>query len=261
MLTRLHLLVTGMILTYCNSHISEFCKLFTVKHPVKWLMKIDYVEMLDKNPNAGPPEQAEIRERANRAGALALLGLSAVGLLTSAFVPLFYSHFSTKTKGLFRDDLKSVHWYHRVKFPGITLRLIWIWAQLFYALCSFAIVLIPVPLGKVIIVSFMGVCWGVITWAPMAMVNIEILRIGESHTRLDADGKPDEETSVGTMLGINNIYIAAPQILGLLASSVIFLFVRKAGATNAIMGTSWVLAMGGVASLGAALMLYYIKDR
>lgn len=95
----------------------------------------------------------------------------------------------------------------------------------------------------------------------MALVSIEILRIGENQTQYDGEGQQSEETSVATMLGINNIYTAAPQIVGLLASSVIFFFVKQAGATNAIAGTSWVLVMGGIASAGAALMLCYIKDR
>jgi len=223
--------------------------------------QLEYVKLIHQHPNSEKTEQDELREMANRAGVTALLGLSSIGLATSVFLPLIFAHFSMSNRDMQRLGPITKPWYTRLKFQWLTLRVIWICSQLFYSACAFAIVLTPFLAGKIIIISLMGICWGVTTWAPMALVSMEIMRIQDNHATHELEAQAAEESRVATMLGINNVYTAAPQIFGLLASSVIFFFVKKAGATNAIPGTSWVLAMGGVASLLAAAVLHDIEDK
>ena len=229
--------------------------------------------------------------------------------------------------------------------------------QTIYALCSFGILAVKEPLGKVVVASIVGVNWGVLTWVPAALVNMEILRmkreisdgaairlsitsgesggtdidedsddnsltaanerfvangsegssrsqsaealkdisgdgldkgkgaIAPSHHRArssrrdfgqdgddDDDDEDEQSGTVGTVLGINNVYIAAPQIIGLLAcSAIIWFFGRTSGVSAegrssddggmAAAGTGWVIGLGGLASLGAVALLWSVEER
>ena len=81
----------------------------------------------------------------------------------------------------------------------------------------------------------------------------------------EPEKEQDQNNAVGTVLGINNVYIAAPQIVGLLCCSAIFWLLGTSDSQRTIdegvKGTEWVIGLGGIASLGAVGLLWGVEER
>ncbi|KAH8747365.1 hypothetical protein F5882DRAFT_525592 [Hyaloscypha sp. PMI_1271] len=75
------------------------------------------------------------------------------------------------------------------------------------------------------IAGLMGFSIAVVQWIPFTLINIAIID-------MDGGSKPESGDSAGragTVLGIHNAFIAAPQILSSLACTVVFNFVKGEG--------------------------------
>jgi solute carrier family 45 protein 1/2/4 len=133
-----------------------------------------------------------------------------------------------------------------------SLKNIWLASHLFYAACMLSIPFITTTQAVTIIVCLLGIPWSITIWVPYALIGIEISGIRQAAALGSNTGSLHDST--GAILGVHNAAIALPQILATLGASLIFW-----GMGNA--GLSWVIACGGLAALGAAVMTAGVVER
>ena len=96
------------------------------------------------------------------------------------------------------------------------------------------------------LVALLGISWALTLWAPYAIISEEITALAEEEgsnpTRGDADAK------VGSVMGLHNVAIAAPQVLAALMCSGVFKVLGLLGVED---GLGWILRVAGIAMLGA----------
>ena len=128
--------------------------------------------------------------------------------------------------------------------------------------------------GATVLLAFIGVPWAVNHWAPYAIIAAEVgkreaIRNGlikpassDRDAQLLADGEDPAEGAdqAGIVLGIHNIFIAAPQIIATLVASLIFKLLQKPRGQPGDDSTGWVLRFGGLAAIGAAILTARIKE-
>ena len=105
-------------------------------------------------------------------------------------------------------------------------------------------------------------------WAPFALIGDEISTRAAERQRRRREGEagiedhevPEDADQAGTVLGIHNVAIAAPQVLATLGSSLVFRLLQKPRGVPGDESVAWVLRGGGVAALGAAWCVRYVAD-
>ena len=138
----------------------------------------------------------------------------------------------------------------------------WTCAHLLFALAMFATIIVTSQAAATFLVAFVGLSWALTHWAPFAIIGNELATLPPFNT--SANGFPDDEMSTstveiqaGSIMGLHNVAISAPQIIAALACSAIFGLAKSLGSQN---GTEWVLRAGGCAALGAAYLTSRFDD-
>jgi len=182
----------------------------------------------------------------SREGAVSLLALSLGALITSIALPIFLKKISTNTY------LSTSSSRRRHSRPFIAYKSVWFISQVIYSLSIFGIILERSYIPMVITTGLVGFSFAVTQWIPFTLLNIAIL---------DERGQTKNHIArVGTVLGLHNIFIAAPQILSSLACAVIFKLVQEEVGEDATCSISWIFAGCGMVSLVAAVMVLRIED-
>jgi solute carrier family 45 protein 1/2/4 len=150
--------------------------------------------------------------------------------------PSYPEFSSTKTKPL---------------FSNISITHIWTGAHIFFAITMFSTIFVTSWLGATVLIALTGVSWALTLWAPYSIIGNEltILEVGER-------GSASRSRTTGSIMGIHNVAIAAPQIVAALLSSFIFWLSQELGSED---GTGWALRAGGVSALFAAYLTSQLK--
>jgi len=187
----------------------------------------------------------------------------------------------------------------RLPVMPFLLRNIWTGALLLFTVLTMTTFFITTVVQATIFIALIGICWSVAMWAPFAII-MELLKdlstpsaenARPSHVRtlsvpvasrrgsderqplmrrrsLDAydpnaeDVPPAARIAGGTILGVHNLAIVAPQLIVAIATSVIFWIVDgdiDADPNNhntylGKKGVAWILRFGGVCTLFGAML-------
>ena len=160
-----------------------------------------------------------------------------------------------------------------LQIPGLTLRRLWLIAQILFAVCMASTFFIRTPTAATVMTAVVGISWSLTVWAPFALISGEVARRAEVARRkrrpmgmaahaTDAEDsvvKPGDDSEAegpadqaGVILGLHNVAISSPQILATLISSVVFKALQKPRGVPGDQSLAWVLRIGGVSSLIAA---------
>lgn len=187
--------------------------------------------------------------------------------------------FSFHSKNAWSSTLEAM------RIPGLTLRRAWLLSLLLFALCMSGFTyLVKSPWQAIILISVIGIPWALTNWAPFALIAAEISKQDAVRRRrrqllpsldeimdseengilsdMEATVVDDEhEDEAGVILGIHNVFIAAPQIISTLGSSVVFRLLQKGRGQPGDNSVAWVLRLGGLAALPAAWIAWrYVGD-
>ncbi|CAG8013181.1 unnamed protein product [Penicillium salamii] len=281
-----------------------------------------------KNPNLSKDEIDHAWEDATRVGTLALLIYAIISFFANTILPFFVvptyipapTHVPRRLSGDASDDeeparrlsfssiptgnaseplLDGPHvpqqtvekptWLTRLRIPGLTLRRVWLFSHLLFAICMFSTIFISSHQAGSAVVGMIGISWAVALWAPFALISTEVARIdpsrqhrqtGETETERmvaeDRDGHNDHDNDVeigpkdshggadvaqaGIILGLHNMAISLPQILSSLVCSAIFKASQKPRGEPWDDSVGWVLRFGGCAALVAAWLTRRVSD-
>lgn len=160
-----------------------------------------------------------------------------------------------------------------LKIPWLTLRRTWLLSHICFFVLMWLTVFTRSVTGATVLVALIGIPWSVTCWAPFALIAAEIskrdsIRRGlirpppTTEGELLARGEDDSEGAdqAGTVLGIHNVAIAAPQVIATLVSSLIFRLLQKPRGTAGDDSVVWVLRFGGCAALIAAWWCRSVKE-
>ncbi|KAJ6001914.1 hypothetical protein N7499_002218 [Penicillium canescens] len=74
-------------------------------------------------------------------------------------------------------------WLSRLQIPGLTLKQVWFFSHLLFALCMFSTFFIYSHQAGSAFVGLVGIPWAVSLWAPFALISAEVARIDPSRRR------------------------------------------------------------------------------
>jgi len=190
----------------------------------------------------------------------------------------------------------------RLPIMPFLLRNIWTGALILYSVLTFSTFFITTVVQATVFITLVGICWAVATWVPFAIImeflkessstpeisvpsrrpsHNRVLSTPAPHRRVNGERQPlirrrslDEydvlpegadsftPTTGGTILGIHNLAIVAPQFIVALVTSAIFRIADgdspvNTGRTTYLgkTGVGWVLRFGGCCALIGALIV------
>lgn len=103
-------------------------------------------------------------------------------------------------------------------------------------------ILSPTWAGSATFIACAGFPWAVTQWIPFVMIG-EVL--GRNYTA------EERLTRTGTIMGLHNIAISAPQVVAAVLSSFVLFIASYLESTN---GIGWVLGAGVLPSLAASVL-------
>ncbi len=264
-------------------------------YTTSYIAEIYAEPFLEENPNMTPEELDVLYERATRVGTFALLIYSIISLVTNVFLPFLIAPTydsqpvvpgESPANRLDSFDNPKKAWLDYLVIPGFTLRRAWMLSLLLFAGSMFCTVLVRTVEAATVLIGLVGITWALTLWAPWAIISGEIshrdalLRYqkralspngggaedlpsldGYSDAGHDVEATADEEVDqAGVILGIHNMAIAAPQMIGTVVSSIIFKFFQKPRGTPGDHSIAINLAIGGITVLIAAWVVHRIED-
>lgn len=268
--------------------IGYFPMLFYTTTYVGDLYKYEFFQARDPSlPGLTPEQLKALQDAATRRGSLALLMHSISSFAVDLLLPLLVQPF--KREALAVDETSLVASTNlmgyiedfRLKFTSwLTVRNSWYFSHLLFILCMAATFFIRSSVAAIVLFGVLGITWGNALWAPFVLISEEISRIKEikalihnDHTglrenvaggrfhRATADKFENYEHEAGIILGIHNIFVAAPQVVSSLFSSLLFHFLSRHDADGSVYDDSlgWVFRFGGVAAIGALWLSIKLK--
>jgi solute carrier family 45, member 1/2/4 len=127
--------------------------------------------------------------------------------------------------------------------PGYKFASAWAICETLFALCMLATFFVKSWVGISVLIAYSGVSWAMAQWAPFAI-------IGEALSTLPGTENSTEDFK-GTILGLHNVAISAPQVPAALVSSGILWIAQEFGNQD---GGVWVLRGGACVTLYAAYL-------
>ncbi|SMQ53506.1 unnamed protein product [Zymoseptoria tritici ST99CH_3D7] len=245
------------------------------------------------NPNMTEKEIDRVWEQGTRVGTFALLIFAIVTFVSSVTLPWFMTSESTSTPPL-RTPMTptsastpggsyflgpQAHPARRfwpsirenaLQIPGLTLKRAWLISHFVYAGLLAMTFFAHTTFTATLLVGAVGLPWAMTMWAPFALIAAEVSRRENlrrnsdsrrpSSSRRDADGDEEEEQQAGTVLGIHNVAVAAPQVIATLVSSLIFKALQKPRGTAGDDSVAWVLRFGGLAAILAGWLTRWVRE-
>ncbi|ANB13637.1 Sucrose transport protein SUC5 [Sugiyamaella lignohabitans] len=242
-------------------------------------------EILASRPTDAPPltqhELDELWEEGTRKGAYALVIYSITSLIANFVLPYMVSDKYYKTHRVTgdidedEDDADStIHtttqFKLRRRFENFvdkyrtSVAKMWTASHILFAITMFSTFWVKTTSQATALVGVLGVCWAVAHWAPFTIISEEISRVKEKKARAQVLGTENDghkyhnyEHEAGIVLGVHNVFVAAPQMISSLMSSILFLFFDADGSGDSI---GWVFRFGGVFTLVAIYLSLFIKE-
>ena len=161
----------------------------------------------------------------------------------------------------------------RVKKAWLTLPRAWTASHLLASIVLFSTALTRAYVPTMMLISILGISWGLTQWAPFALISVELtkkleydepvkmrlMKPGEDDHAYDQEKEDAEDAyehrsislQAGTVMGLHNMAIATPQIIAAVASSGLFWVLARTGVPHGD-AVGWVVRSGGFAGLVAA---------
>ncbi|KAI7493918.1 hypothetical protein KC357_g917 [Hortaea werneckii] len=160
-----------------------------------------------------------------------------------------------------------------LEIKSLTLKRAWMLSHIVFALLMWLTFLADTTLIATTLVGLVGIPWAMTNWAPFALIAAEIskrdqIRHGvipppptrDGHLLAAGEDPAEGADHAGVVLGIHNLFIAAPQVIATLASSLIFKGLQKPRGTIGDDSVAWVLRFGGLAPVAAAFMTRKVRE-
>lgn len=247
-------------------------------------------EYLAARPSDMPPltedEWDRLWEDGTRKGTQALVVYSVTSLLANFIFPylaeasylgdhdvavmhnLRYHHMEDNSLLAKMDYYKELLLF-KVRVKGLTVARVWTYCHVLFIVLMCTTFFITTSTTATVFVGFLGVCWACALWAPFTLISEEVSRIrvkktkaAQSHALANADKQYMRyEHEAGVVLGVMNVFISSPQVISSLFSSLLFkIFSNKADHTDGD-SIGWVFRFGGVATIIALYLSFFIKTR
>lgn len=158
----------------------------------------------------------------------------------------------------------------RIQIPGLTLRRVWLLAQLLFSACMFSTFFISTPVAASIMTSMVGISWSLTIWAPFALISGKIAERNEARRRRhrqklmsgteDDPEASEEEDKAGIILGLHNVAVSAPQVVATMICSLVFKALQKERNEPGDTSVGWTLRFGGLVTLIAAFITWRMGE-
>ncbi|EME84705.1 uncharacterized protein MYCFIDRAFT_57326 [Pseudocercospora fijiensis CIRAD86] len=196
-----------------------------------------YIQELQKpqraRANVNPGDGAQ-------AGSFASMCFAVIGLAASLVLPMTLSWRLNVQKKAHSNPQGIVDQESNLLHQCLTWSLGWI------AFLLLAAPMMGSQLSGTVLVALCGVSWAVSQWVPFAIIGQDV-KIDRPAAEQDED-KTEGLSKAGTTVGVYGIAVSLPQILAGLTNSVVYGVAESMGSSAP---TSWILALGGCAALGA----------
>lgn len=271
-------------LTEFFAWIGYFPMLFYTTTYVGELYKYEFWHSRDPSlPSLTGPELQLLDEESIRRGSMALLAHSIVSFTTDILLPLLTKpvkgptalNDQSSTAPMIVQKIESLRQRY---IPNLTVRLTWTISHIIFILCMFSTFFIHTSTTAIFMFGVLGIPWGTALWTPFVLIAEEISRIKEAKLKLnkfaqdsreiDSSNANDEtllemketilkfeeyEHEAGIILGIHNFFVAAPQMVSSLTSSLLFAMFSyndsSGGGVNYDGSIAWVFRIGGIAAI------------
>lgn len=183
-------------------------------------------------------------EEAVRKGSFALLLFAITSLVGNFILPYLVE---PKSSSVDSQQTKLVE--HRVAR-------LWTFSHILFAVCMFATFFVSTANQASALIAVLGVCWAIALWAPFCLIAYDTANLREiAHASMHSDAPNDTPSNYvhqpGIVLGIHNLFVAAPQVISSLMSSILFALLNGS--------VAWVFRFGGVFAVVAAILSYRLN--
>jgi solute carrier family 45 protein 1/2/4 len=271
--------------------IGYFPMLFYTTTYVGDLYKYEFYMGRDSSlPPLTSDELQKLGDAATRRGSMALLMHSITSFAIDLLLPLLVQPFNHETLAADESSLISsmklmdyIETFRKRYIGWLTVRNSWYLSHLLFIICMASTFIIRSSAAAIVLFGILGITWGCALWSPFVLISEEISRIKEIKARLEkgtyASGPECETVSArinqtialkfenyeheaGIILGIHNFFVAAPQVISSLFSSILFhAFSISRGDDDTQYDDSlgWVFRFGGMAAIGALILSIKLK--
>lgn len=202
---------------------------------------------INDQPTIDTEMESTLWSEGTRIGSTASLLFAIVALGTSIVLPKLLTVLASNSL-LFGGYSKPWH----LTFSKI--HIVWGIGQLIYVISLLSTFLISSRTAGTYMVSISGLSWGITQWVPFAMIGEEAAgRQIESDIGFEEDDKKRSVSQAGSIVGMHNAAISAPQIIAALASSTIFWVAHKLDLENPI---EWVFRCSSLPAATAAWLAF-----
>ncbi|KAH8819251.1 major facilitator superfamily domain-containing protein, partial [Xylogone sp. PMI_703] len=193
-------------------------------------------------------EREAIISQGTQVGSLAMFYFAAAGLASNIILPFFLL---TPSSALTTGAATQVRNTTNIrKIPHLSLADAWMGSLLLLGICMLVIATTTDFRVGIASASMMGISWAMTQWAPLAIINAELSNRQLKDLELGHRIRGEE---TGTVMGIYNTAIAAPQVLAALGSGIVFWTLNTIGITDQI---RWALGIAGLPAFIAAWFAY-----
>ncbi|KAH8585499.1 hypothetical protein B0O99DRAFT_696407 [Bisporella sp. PMI_857] len=162
--------------------------------------------------------QRTINARSLRASTLANLSFAAVALLANILLSTFFTRTTpSKSPLAFRIQDRNLN---------LPITFLWAIAHIFFSFVMLFTFFITCYIGGTILVASLGFSWSLTLWAPFENMGHEI------ENEMREEGKKFGVPQTGTIVGLNNEAILAPQIIAAGICSAVFALADALGSRD-----------------------------
>ena len=141
-------------------------------------------------------------------------------------------------------------------FKPLTLPLLWKCSHVLFAVAMFSTYFAHTASTGTVLVAIAGVSWAITQWVPYAIISQEVASINEHYVEDVWDEAAPQKPALGTILGLHNAFIAAPQIIAGLACGALFKLLEVLHVDD---NFGWVLRFAGISGLAATWMSWNLR--
>ncbi|KAH3664310.1 hypothetical protein WICMUC_005838 [Wickerhamomyces mucosus] len=265
--------------------IGYFPMLFYTTTYVGDLYKYEFWETRDPNlPPLNDNELQWLQDAATRRGSIALLLHSITSFIVDIVLPFLVKPIinedDQEIKPIFSDNpiFQIIETFRSNHLQWLTVRNSWYLSHILFIICMIGTFFIKTSQGAIYLFAILGITWGIALWAPFVLISEEISKIKvvknkiQKQIHLDSDiyllnknsieKYENYEHEAGIILGIHNVFVAAPQVISSLLSSILFALLSTGGDSNGAIydkSLSWVFRFGGIATIGALILSLKVK--
>jgi solute carrier family 45, member 1/2/4 len=210
----------------------------------------NYVSSRDTNTNVV----------AARIGSIATFLFSVVSFISILILPLMASKAPQQTIGWTKAPIGSDE---KSTSRMISLQNLWALSHALFTICMFSTIFVQSPTAAAIPIAVVGISGGINSWAPHALVNLEIVRLqaddileGFTEDGVNGGDSTCPRTPAGVILGLHNVAISVPQIIAAFGCWVLTQVLQKVGVSDEF---GWMFRFASIATATATYLAWKLK--